>query len=144
MNIFTSAWHWFTHMFQGLDKQKVATIFDDVQHFANAAMPAVEMVVNLTPTPVDNIVVDALKAIGLTAEEIINQSVDTYRHGAKLDLAMTIFKSLLQDQVKKDGKLQIGATILATVEDVLKIDDKILRNACDLAFTLFTKAQSNR
>lgn len=136
MNIFSSAWHWFANLFHGFNKEKVATIIDDITHFANMALPAVQMVIDLTPTPVDNIILDALKTLGLTAEQVLKEPIDAFRHGAKLSLAVEIFKALLIDKVTKDGKLQIGSTILAAAEDVLHLNNDLLRSAVNAALTI--------
>lgn len=110
-------WDWLRR--RGEQARRVA---DRVAALSQWALPAVEMVARLTPTPTDDIVIEALKTLGYTAKQILESSDDLFRDAARQRLAIEIIRRNIAQALTAGKPIQIGDITIRTIEDILKID----------------------
>jgi hypothetical protein len=124
-------------IFKGINKEKVQSVLTTVHNLLKQAIPVVEMIAALTPTPTDDTIIAALKNLNWTAESIINQVDEVKKDGQRLALATEVLKEHLLGIIAKGGKIDIGDELLTTSEQILKLDKNILRSAIQNGYTLW-------
>jgi hypothetical protein len=129
------------NFFRGIDKKKAEQVINQISSLVDFALPVVELVSKLTPTPTDDLIIASLKSLGLSANQIINASSNIYHDGARLALATEALRLRLVELVATKGKVQIDDFVLRTASDVLKLDSSILRSAVQSAYSLFKVAR---
>lgn len=140
-SIFRKFGSFITNLFRGLNPKKVESVARQIFHFADFALPIVEKVAKLTPTPVDDLIIAALKNLNLTAPAILGATSDIFKDGARLTLAAEALRQQLFKLVQEKGRVQIGDFTLTTTADVLKLDGNILRSAAQSAWTIYKLAK---
>lgn len=128
-------------LFKKIDKNKAQQIIAVIHNLYKEAIPIVELVASLTPTTTDDRLVAALKNLGWTAEQIINQVDEIKKDGQRLALATKALELHLLDIVDKGGKVDIGDKVLETTEDVLGLDKNVLRSAIQSGYTIWKLAR---
>lgn len=128
-------------LFRNIDKDKAKKIIAVIHNLYKEAIPIAEMVATLTPTPTDDVIVAALKNLGWTAEQIINQVDQTKKDGQRLALATEALKEHLLKIVALGGKVDIGDETIETIEDVLGLDKNLLRSAVQSGYTIWKLAK---
>jgi hypothetical protein len=128
-------------IFKGINKEKVQKVLTIIHNLYKEALPVVEMVAKLTPTPADDAIISALKTLGWTAEQIINQTDDIKKDGQRLALASETLRQHLLQIIAKGGKVDIGDQVLKTTEEILQLDKNILRSAVQAGYTLYKLAR---
>ncbi len=128
-------------LFKKIDKNKAQQIIAVIHNLYKEAIPIVELVASLTPTTTDDRLIAALKNLGWTAEQIINQVDEIKKDGQRLALASEALKLHLIDIVEKGGKVDIGDKTIETTEDVLGLDKNVLRSAIQSGYTIWKLAK---
>lgn len=127
-------------VFKGINKEKAQKVLAMIHNLYKEALPVVEMIARLTPTPADDAIVEALKTLGWTAEQVINQTDEIKKDGQKLALAAETLRQHLLEIVGKGGKVDIGDQVLTTSAEILQLDKNILRSAVQAGYTLYKLA----
>ncbi len=131
-------------LFGFLSSDKVKKVYDNIVTLADKTKPAIELIVQLTPNTTDDLVLAALKRLGLTIEQVLDKSNERLHDANRFDLAVEVFKQHLIQEVRniKDGKpIKVGDFLLATTEDVLGLDKNVLRSAVQDGYTLYKLAR---
>lgn len=128
-------------IFKGINKEKAQKVLAIIHNLYKEALPVVEMIARLTPTPTDDAVVAALKTLGWTAEQVVNQVDEIKKDGQRLALAAETLRQHLLEIVGKGGKVDIGDQVLTTSAEVLQLDKNILRSAVQAGYTLYKLAR---
>lgn len=128
-------------VFKGINKEKAQKVLTIIHNLYKEALPAVEIIAKLTPTPVDDSVIAALQTLGWTAEQIINQTDEIKKDGQRLTLAAETLRHHLLGIIAKGGKVDIGDQVLTTSGEILELDKNILRSAVQAGYTLYKLAK---
>lgn len=128
-------------LFRNIDKEKAKKIIAVIHNLYKEAIPIAEMVAALTPTPTDDVIIAALKNLGWTAEQIINQTDEIKKDGQRLALATEALKEHLLKIIASGGKVDIGDTTIETIEDVLGLNKNLLRSAVQSGYTIWKLGQ---
>lgn len=128
-------------LFRNIDKEKAKKIIAVIHNLYKEAIPIAEMVAALTPTPTDDVIIAALKNLGWTAEQIINQTDEIKKDGQRLALATEALKEHLLKIIASGGKIDIGDETIETIEDVLGLNKNLLRSAVQSGYTIWKLGQ---
>jgi hypothetical protein len=128
-------------IFKGINKEKAQKVLAIIHNLYKEALPVVEMIASLTPTTADDAVVAALKTLGWTAEQVINQADEIKKDGQRLALAAETLRQHLLGIVLAGGKVDIGDQVLTTSAEILQLDKNILRSAAQAGYTLYKLAR---
>lgn len=129
------------HFFTGDQFHKAQEIAHQVTDLVSMALPIVQIVAELTPTPVDDLVLAGLAAINKTAKEILEEPDHLKQAGMLVGLCSAALREKLLRTVEasKEG-VKIGDKVLKTATDVLGIADSILNAPVQDAYTLWHNA----
>lgn len=144
LNFFKSIANSIAKLFKRIDKEKAKKILSQIHNLYKEAIPIVQLVASLTPSPTDDVIVASLINLGWTAESIINQVDEVKKDGQRLALATEALKEHLLKIIKAGGKVDIGDEVLSTVEDVLALDKNILRSAIQSGYTIWKLAAKSQ
>lgn len=99
------------------------------------ALPAVRAVAALTPSPADDLVVEALGRLGLAAADVLSLE-GRARAAALLDLAVEATRIQLERALAEIGTLRVGPVVIARVSE---LSDSMLRAAVDYTYGVIFK-----
>lgn len=128
-------------LFTSINKDKASKVLSVIHNLLKEAIPIVEIVSKLTPTPTDDLIIEALKNLNWTAEQVYYQVDDIKKDGQRLALAVETLKLHLLEIVAKGGKVDIGDQTLSTSAEILQLDKNILRSAVQSGYTLWKLAK---
>lgn len=134
---FNKAFGWIPKLFSKRVAAKISNIAGKIADLAEHALPAVRMVAALTPTPADDLVIEALTRLGMTAAQVLDSSNELLHDAARQRLAAEILLMRLVRVVQAKGQVHIGGLILDTVEDVLHLDKSTLLAAVQNAVVVW-------
>ncbi len=112
---------------------------DAVAALAEYAYPAARLVADMTPTNLDNKILDALVALNLKVSDIFDIQDEIVRHGRLLQIAATIARRELEEALAKAKELRIGKFIIKAADAVT---NDALRAAASLAYTAIIKKRA--
>lgn len=144
LSFFKSIGNAIGRLFRNIDKEKAKKIIAVIHNLYKEAIPIAEMVAALTPTPTDDVIIAALKNLGWTAEQIINQTDEIKKDGQRLALATEALKEHLLKIVTSGGKVDIGDETIETIEDVLGLNKNVLRSAVQSGYTIWKLGQKEK
>ena len=119
--------------------ESVLDTVDAIAALAKYAYPAAKLVAEMTPTSIDNKVLEALGKLGLTISDIFDEADEVVRHGRLLQLAATVARRELKDALSAVKELRIGKFVITAV-DVITND--ALRAAVSLAYTALVRGKA--
>src|SRR4051812_44893785 len=74
-------------------------------HYAQMALPLIELIVLATPTTLDDTILTAVKSLGITVEQLFDNSNDILHDGTRQRVAAEALKQHLIELVKAHGKV---------------------------------------
>jgi len=116
--------------------EEILDTADAIVALAEYAYPAARLVAEMTPTDLDNKILDALVELNLRVSDIFDIQDEIVRHGRLLQLAATIARREIAERLAEVKELRIGKFIIRAV-DVITND--ALRSAASLAYTAIIK-----
>ena len=140
-NFFKSIGRAIKGLFVKIDITKAKAVLKQIDDMTEIALYAANVVAKLTPTPIDDLVIIALRNLKLTAREVVENSNQLLQNGQKQALAAEILKQKMIEIVKQGDKISIGSTLLDTVEKVLNIDSDLLKSAVTTAWSVIKRAK---
>lgn len=128
-------------LFGLLNSDKAKKIYNNIGELADKTLPAIELVVKLTPTTTDDMVLAGLRKLGLTISEILDKTNKRLHDNNRLDLAIEIFIQQLIASLAKGEKIKFGDLVLQTTEDILALDRSLIKSAVQDGYTLWKLAK---
>lgn len=139
---FSNAFRWLLRIEEPEVQDRILDTVDAINDLMVFAVPSIQMVAALTPTPVDDAVVAALALIGREAKEILDLP-KRERRNALLDLGVEVTYIHLREAIASAARsgvvVRIGsvAVTLETLADF--VSDSMLRAAVDYAYAVIFK-----
>lgn len=124
--------------FQWITSGKAKPILTKILTLSDLAIPVIEQVANLQENSRIPTIAKALQTIGLTAEEVLDNTDKIFHDGARLALASEALRQHLIELVQAHGKVEFEQFTFNSVEDILGLDSGQLRAAVQAGFALFS------
>ena len=137
-NFFKKIGGFFANLFSS---KKFNQAVSQISGLAQAAFPIVELVAQVSPTKVDDLLVAAAKNLGLSINEVYNSTNELIKDGGRQRIAAEALKLRLLELVKDGKSVRLDDFAINTVSDVLNLDKTTLLTAVQSAVFFFKQAK---
>ncbi len=121
-------------------RARAQEVAQQITDLAELALPIVQSVAALTPTPADDLLIAALRRINKTAAEILSEADEAKRAGMLLWLSSEALRLRLMEMVANGTTIGIGDLKLRVTEQVAGLANSLLHTAAQAAYGLWKNA----